>query len=172
MLRVPGLLVALAVVAGVAAICVLASLRYGVAGRRVSAGVVVLCMVALTMPRVGERGPGIESQVIATLREISVAQLQYSTSEWLGRFADTLDALSRYLPEQRIALMPRLSAHYRIDLIAGSRHYAVIAVPIGLSPGPRRAFCVDDTSRVCWSTAATTPELEAGRCPGSWNPIQ
>jgi len=49
--------------------------------------------------------------------------------------------------------------------------FAYVLVPATPEDGSR-AFCVDDTGRLCFRTDGTMPEITDGRCPDSCMPLQ
>lgn len=171
-----GLVVALAVLAAIVALGTAASLRYGVWGRRITAGLVVLFVVWQTTPRLGERGSGNEAHMITSLRALNVAQLLYSTTYGNGSYARTLDDLKK-VGAQEFVIRVQAAAQrgYRLELIPGEAHYAAIAIPVANSRvrnPPARAFCMGESGAIYWAPGTATPVLEAGRCVGSWKPIQ
>ena len=172
-----GLAVALAVLAAIVALGTAASLRYGIWGRRITAGLVVLSVVALNTPGLGERGFGNEAHMISSLRALTTAQLLYSTSYGNGSYARTLDDLKKVGVQELVTPAEVTSRRgYRLELISGDAHYAVIAVPLAnprlKTPRPSRTFCADDRGTIYWAPIGTAPVVEAGRCSGGWKSIQ
>jgi hypothetical protein len=171
--------IALAVVTAIIALGTAASLRYGVWGRRLTAGLVVLWVVAQMTPKLGERAFGVEPQAITCLRAINAAQLVYQTSLGEGRYARTLDELEKSWPSSDAQQGPiiRLSLRqsYRIELVSTGDSYAVTATPL---PNPRsglrgsRAFCVDVNGSIFQTLSGTRPAVELGRCLDRSKPIQ
>ena len=173
-MRLAGLVAsALVILLLVVAIGVAASIRYGIAGRRVSAGLVVLLAVALNTPRIGERSPGWQAAAITTLRAINAAQLLYSTSIGAGRYADSLDELTR-----AGLFMPRgaLRFHYDLRLIKGGESYAATAVPVANArdkkSDPVESFCVDAQGSIFRTPGRIGPEVANGRCRDRSKPIR
>jgi hypothetical protein len=168
--------VALAVVAAIVALGTAASLRFGIWGRRITVGLVVLCGVAsntpvLLLPGLG----GNEAHMITSLRALNMAQLLYSTSYGQGSYARTWDDLRKVGLQERLDPAVTSRRGYRIELIPGDTYYAVIAVPIAnsrLRTPPTRVFCVDDRGAIFWAPRGTAPVIDAGRCGGAWKPIQ
>ena len=167
--------IGLAVVGGIITLGTAASLRYGLWGRRITAGLVVLFVVALNTPGLGERGFGNEAHMITSLRALNAAQLMYSTTYGNGSYARTWDDLRKVGLQERVDPGVTSRRGYRIELISGDTHYAVIAVPIANSrvrTPPTRVFCVDDRGTIFWAPRGTAPVIDAGRCGGAWTPIQ
>jgi hypothetical protein len=175
-----GLGVVAAVVAVIVALGTAASLRYGLWGRRITAGLVVLWVVASMTPNLGERAFGSEAHAITSLRAINAAQLLYAST--YGRYADTLQSLVQQEPRPFLTpdrLEEAFRRGYLIELIADARHYVAIAIPQVTRPRPRgrteildRAFCVGASGTIYWAPRGTAPVVDAGRCGRVWKPIQ
>jgi hypothetical protein len=170
----------LASIAAIVALGTAASLRFGIWGRRITAGLVVLFVLAVTTPGLGERAVGHEAQAITSLRAINAAQLLYSTSLGGGRYARTLDDLmvkygtEAFLSPDTVEKVSRRG--YRLELIAGDRGYAAIAIP-HYNPrvkhsNPVRAFCVDERASIYQTLGGAIPAVEHGRCRDTSKPIQ
>jgi hypothetical protein len=172
--------IGLAVLAAIVALGTAASLRYGLWGRRISAGLVVLYVVASMTPNLGERAFGSQAHAITCLRAINAAQLLYEST--YGRYADTLQSLVQQKPRPFLTpdrLEEAFRRGYLIELIGDTRHYVVIAIPQVMRPRPRgrtevldRAFCVGASGTVYWAPRGTAPVIDAGRCGGVWKPLQ
>jgi hypothetical protein len=170
----------LAVVAAIVAAGTAASWRFGVWGRRVTAGLVVLFVVAVTTPPLGEPAVGNQAPAITALRAINAAQLLYSTSVGNGSYARTLEELMvksgqhEFLRPDTVEKLARRG--YRLELIPGDRDYAVIAIPV-YAPrvkhsNPIRAFCVDEQASIYQTLGGAVPAVEGGRCRDRSKPIQ
>lgn len=170
---------ALAVVAAIVALGTAASLRYGVWGRRISAGLVVLWVVASMTPNLGERTGGVEASAITCLRALNAAQLLYQTSLGQGRYAETLDELEKSREPSEALRGPlvdlRLRGSYQIELVSNGDHYTVTATPL---PNPRkglrgtRAFCVGVSASIFQTLSGARPAVKGGRCLDQSKPIQ
>lgn len=168
-----------AVLAIIVALGTVASLRYGVWGRRISAGLVVLWVVASMTPNLGERPVGVEASAITCLRALNAAQLLYQTSLGQGRYAETLDELEKNRPPAEAMRGPlvdlRLRQSYRIELVSNGDHYTVTATPL---PNPRkglrgtRSFCVGKSASIFQDPSGRTPAVNRGQCLDTSNPIR
>ena len=143
----------------------MASSRTGVFLRRAAGSAVVLCVVALNSPRVGERPTSPETRIITMLRAISAAQMLHA-SDHRGQYADRLEIV---LPEP----WRGTSRHgYDIELLATGEHYTVIAVPAAGASGPRWAFCMGDSGDIYKTPNGLTPAVDAGQCCDRSRPLQ
>lgn len=149
------------------------SIRHGTAGRRISAGLVILLVVALNVPGVGERSPDWEATAITSLRAINAAQLMYSTTVGSGAYAGSLNELAQ---AGLLTLNEGLERRYELRLIPGGASYAVTAVPrVNTSagaPSSTRSFCVDDRGSIFYTQGRTVPAIRNGRCGDTLKSIQ
>jgi hypothetical protein len=167
-----------ATLASIVALGTAASLRFGVWGRRITAGLLVLYVVSVNTPRLGEPAIGHEAQAITTLRAINLAQLLHLSS--FGSYARTLDDLMiKYGRHELLGrdTVERLSLRgYRLELILGDKNYAVIAIPLHnprvKHSNPVRAFCVDERASIFQTLGGAIPAVEQGRCRDRSKPIQ
>ena len=170
---------ALAVLAAIAALGTAAALRYGVRGRRLSAGVVVVVFVLLMVPTL--MAPKVNSpqaQAITCLRAINAAQLLYQTNVGRGQYAMTLEDLEQSRASLE-AMQPicgwSLRRTYGVELASNGERYAAIAVPLATPRGDTvgfRAFCVDLNGSIFQTLSGTRPAVDRGRCLDRSNPIQ
>jgi hypothetical protein len=169
----------LTLIAAIVALGTAASLRYGLWGRRVTAGLFVF-VVAGGTPALAPKINGSEAQAITCLRAINAAQLLYSTTLGRGRYAETLEELEMSGPSSE-ALQGRIVAlrsrrFYRIELISTGDRYAVVAVPLANARRPPRellrAFCVGETATIYQTLGGMPPAVERGRCLDTSKPIQ
>jgi hypothetical protein len=129
--------------------------------RRLTAGLVVVAVVALNDTRLGERAASTEIRIITLLRSLSAAQLLHASNH-RGQYADRLESL-----------VPAAPRHgYVIELFTTPDHYAVTAVPPAGASGPRLAFCMDDSGRIYLTPAGPTPVVEGGQCKDTSRPLQ
>jgi hypothetical protein len=162
---------------------------------RASAAVMVVSIMLLVSPRVGERQLGSDTRAIAALKVIAVAEISFAAV--YGHF-DTLDCLGQFrcVPNSPGHDEPFLSPHvaadaarygYRFEFSPGPSawdpsvptrsksavvRFAVAAVPTDIGSVPRRAFCIDDIGTVYVSPAGTRPRVENGRCVDVENPVR
>lgn len=154
---------------------------------------VVVSVMLVGSPRIGERQTGSETRAIAAIKMIAMAEIAYAAV--YGHY-DTLDCLGQpgCVPNSpghdEPFLSPQLAAEagrygYRIEFFPGPSawdpsvpnrsksaviRFAVAAVPAGAVS--RRAFCIDDVGTVYVSAAGTIPRVENGRCLDVENPLR
>lgn len=163
----------------------MASLKDGVAGRKATLALVVLCMFMLLARRTGEPDRA-ESRAITTVRAIVSGELVYASINDghvvpLKCLADP--SCNPSINGQPYVLDPELAATperhgYRFEFHAGPRaeggsnqrrsrssmtRFAVIAVPSSPESPRRRAFCGDNAGFIYY-TRGTVPRVEEGRC--------
>lgn len=128
--------------------------------RKTTAGAIVLSVVVLNAPRVGER-PQMEMKAITILRSVHAAQLLYSTSN-RGQYSDSL-TLATGEPVSSLY-------GYRFELFTAGDRYAVIAVSQAAVKG--RSYCMADDGAIYQTPSGATPAVVSGRCRDTSKPLQ
>jgi hypothetical protein len=160
------------------------TLRALIVNRRVMAAAVLLVLIALAAPRVGE-GNRSEAQAIGSIRAIVSAESGYASAN--GGNYGLLECLTdpsckpslgdhpRFLEPSLATTPDRNGYHFefhpdpdpapseRSSRLALAR-FAVVAVPADAGTARGRGFCADDRQLIYVTEAGVTPRAERGRC--------